>query len=79
ERILRPPLRAEIKKTKSVLEDATNTFGIDTLDGEGIIKLGKGRNGGEGTVVNLIYIAGYGIIEQMPTGAAAAESLKDEW
>jgi replicative DNA helicase len=79
ERILRPPMRAEIKKTKSVLEDATNTFGIDTLDGEGIIKLGKGRNGGEGTVVNLIYLAGYGIIEQMPTGAAAAEALKDEW
>ncbi|ABY46809.1 DnaB-like helicase C-terminal domain-containing protein [Bacillus mycoides] len=78
-RVLRPPHRDEIKKTKQVLEDATNTFGIDTLDGEGVIKLGKGRNGGEGTQVNLIYLAGYGIIEQMPTGALQAEALKDDW
>lgn len=78
-RVLRPPHRDEIKKTKQVLEDATNTFGIDTLDGEGIIKLGKGRNGGEGTQINLIYLAGYGIIEQMPSGAVQAEALKDDW
>lgn len=77
-RVLRAPLRAEIKKTKNVLEDATNTFGIDTLDGEGIIKLGKGRNGGEGTIVNLLYLAAYGIIEEMPTGEGAAEALKDD-
>jgi replicative DNA helicase len=68
DRILRAPQRAEIQKTKSVLQDATNTFGIDTLDGEGIIKLGKGRNGGEGTEVSLIYIPAYGIVEEMPTG-----------
>lgn len=79
ERILRPPMRDEIKKTKQVLEDATNTFGIDTLDGEGVIKLGKGRNGGEGVCVNIIYLAGYGIISQMPTGTVAAEALKDDW
>ncbi|QWI73321.1 hypothetical protein ER45_030700 (plasmid) [Bacillus mycoides] len=79
ERILRPPMRAEIQKTKQVLQDATNTFGIDTLDGEGIIKLGKGRNGGEGTEVNILYMAAYGIIEQMPTGAVAAEAIKDDW
>lgn len=79
ERILRPPMRDEIKKTKQVLEDATNTFGIDTLDGEGVIKLGKGRNGGEGVCVNMIYLAGYGIISQMPTGTVAAEALKDDW
>ena len=78
-RVLRPPHRDEIKKTKQVLEDATNTFGIDTLDGEGVIKLGKGRNGGEGTEVNIIYLAGYGIIEQMPTGTIQAEALKDDW
>lgn len=78
-RILRPPHRDEIKKTKQVLEDATNTFGIDTLDGEGVIKLGKGRNGGEGVTVNMIYLAGNGIIAQMPTGSVAAEALKDDW
>jgi replicative DNA helicase len=78
-RHLRPPLRAEIKKTKSVLEDATNTFGIDTLDGEGVIQLGKGRNGGEGTTVSLLYLAAYGIITEMPKGEGAAEGLKDDF
>lgn len=71
-RELRPPKRAEIKKTKSVLEDATNTFGIDTLDGRGIIEIGKGRNGGEGTQVEVLYLPNYGIVRQMDTGEAAA-------
>lgn len=71
-RELRPPKRAEIKKTKAVLEDATNTFGIDTLDGRGIIEIGKGRNGGEGTQVEVLYLPNYGIVRQMDTGAAAA-------
>jgi replicative DNA helicase len=52
-RELRAPKRAEIKKTKAVLEDAANVFGIDTLDGSGIIEIGKGRNGGEGTQVEV--------------------------
>ena len=71
-RELRPPKRAEIKKTKSVLEDATNTFGIDTLDGRGIIEIGKGRNGGEGTQVEVLYLPNYGIVRQMDTGASPA-------
>lgn len=70
-RELRPPKRAEIKKTKAVLEDATNTFGIDTLDGEGIIEIGKGRNGGEGTQVNVLYLPNYGIVRQMDNGEDA--------
>jgi len=71
-RELRPPKRAEIKKTKAVLEDAANTFGIDSLDGEGIIEIGKGRNGGEGTQINVLYLPNYGIVEEMKTGAAVA-------
>lgn len=71
-RELRPPKRAEIKKTKAVLEDATNTFGIDTLDGAGIIEIGKGRNGGEGTQVEVLYMPNYGIVREMDTGQAAA-------
>lgn len=71
-RELRPPKRAEIKKTKAVLEDATNTFGIDTLDGAGIIEIGKGRNGGEGTQVEVLYMPNYGIVREMETGAAAS-------
>jgi replicative DNA helicase len=79
QRHLRPPMRAEIKKTKSVLEDATNTFGVDTLDGEGIIKLGKGRNGGEGTQISLLYIPQNGIIIEMQTGEGAADALADDF
>lgn len=71
-RSLRPPKRAEIKKTKSVLEDAANTFGIDSLNGEGIIEIGKGRNGGEGTQINVLYLPNFGIVREMETGEAAA-------
>lgn len=64
-RELRAPKRAEIKKTKAVLEDATNTFGIDTVDGRGIIEIGKGRNGGEGAKVDVIYLPNYGIVKEI--------------
>jgi hypothetical protein len=64
-RELRVPKRAEIKKTKAVLEDATNTYGIDTLDGIGIIEQGKGRNGGEGERVEVIYLPNYGIVKEL--------------
>jgi len=63
-RELKPPKRAEIKKTKAVLEDAVNTFGIDTLahEGRGVIELGKGRNGGEDARVEIVYLPNYGIV-----------------
>jgi DnaB-like helicase C terminal domain len=64
-RELRAPKRAEIKKTKAVLEDATNTFGIDTVDGRGIIEIGKGRNGGEGVQVEVIYLPNYGLVREI--------------
>lgn len=65
-RELKPPKRAEIKKTKAVLEDAANVFGIDTLnhEGRGKIVLGKGRNGGEDSEVELIYLPNYGIVQE---------------
>ncbi|MDH5159874.1 DnaB-like helicase C-terminal domain-containing protein [Heyndrickxia oleronia] len=74
-RELRAPKRAEIKKTKAVLEDATNTLGIDSLDGRGLIEIGKGRNGGEGTQVEVLYLPNYGIVREMPTGEAAASQF----
>lgn len=76
-RELRPPKRAEIKKTKAVLEDAANTFGIDSLDGRGIIEIGKGRNGGEGTQIEVQYMPNYGIVREMPSGADAVASQFD--
>ncbi|MDR7001623.1 AAA family ATPase [Neobacillus niacini] len=74
-RELRPPKRAEIKKTKAVLEDAANVFGIDTLDGAGIIEIGKGRNGGEGTQVEVLYLPNYGIVREVETGEAAVSQF----
>ena len=74
-RELRAPKRAEIKKTKAVLEDATNTLGIDSLDGRGLIEIGKGRNGGEGTQVEVLYLPNYGIVREMPTGEAAVSQF----
>lgn len=64
-REIQPPKRAEIKKTKAVLEDSANTFGIDTSDGRGIIAIGKGRNGGEGTEVEVTYLPNYGIVKEL--------------
>jgi hypothetical protein len=72
---LRPPKRAEIKKTKAILEDARTVFGIDTLDGSGIIEIGKGRNGGEGTQVEVLYLPNYGIVREVPTGEAVANQF----
>jgi hypothetical protein len=74
-RELRAPKRAEIKKTKAVLEDAANVFGIDTLDGAGIIEIGKGRNGGEGTQVEVLYLPNYGIVREVATGEVAVSQF----
>jgi replicative DNA helicase len=75
-RELRPPKRAEIKKTKAVLEDAANVFGIDTLDGSGIIEIGKGRNGGEGTQIEVLYLPNYGIVREVDKGEAAVSQFE---
>jgi replicative DNA helicase len=72
-RELRPPRRAEVRKTKAVLEDAVNLFGIDTLDGIGIIEIGKGRHGGEGITVEVTYLPNYGIVKEIETGSAAEQ------
>jgi hypothetical protein len=74
-REMRAPKRAEIKKTKAVLEDAANVFGIDTLDGAGIIEIGKGRNGGEGTQVEVLYLPNYGIVREVETGEGATRQF----
>lgn len=70
DRELRPAKRAEIKKTKTVLEDAVNTFGIDSVDGLAAIELGKGRNGGEGTLVDVIYLPNYGVVKEAQIDAS---------
>lgn len=74
-RELRPPKRAELKKSKAILEDAANIFGIDTLahEGRGVIELGKGRNGGEDTRVELVYLPNWGIVQETDLAEEAAQ------
>lgn len=74
-RELKVPKRAEIKKTKAVLEDAANVFGIDTLahEGRGVIEIGKGRSGGEDTRVELLYLPNYGIVRELAAEANPAQ------
>jgi replicative DNA helicase len=75
-RELRPPTRAELKKSKAFLEDSALTLGIDTLDGIGVIQLNKGRNGGEGVTVEVVYLPNYGIVRELETGDAVASQFK---
>lgn len=74
-RELRPPKRAELKKSKAILEDAANIFGIDTLahEGRGVIELGKGRNGGEDTRVEIVYLPNWGIVQETDLAEEAAQ------
>ncbi|MDN9010022.1 AAA family ATPase [Brevibacillus laterosporus] len=75
-RELRPPTRAELMKSKSFLQDSALTIGIDTLDGIGVIQLNKGRNGGEGVTLEVIYMPNYGLVRELPSGEAAADQFK---
>lgn len=68
-RELRAPKRGEYKKTSSILEDSAYAFGIDSLNGQGIIEQLKGRQGGEGLQVEVLYLPNFGIVKEMSTGA----------
>jgi replicative DNA helicase len=78
-REMRPPKRAEVKKTKALLEDATNVIAIDTLahEGRGMIEIGKGRNGGEDARIEVIYLPNYGIVRELEAGEALAAQFSD--
>lgn len=65
QRELRASKRSEIKKTKAVLEDAAAVFGIDTMDGRGVIEIGKARQGGEDAVIEVLYLPNYGIVKEL--------------
>lgn len=76
-RELKPPKRSDVKKSKAILEDAALLIGIDTLaqEGRGIIELGKGRNGGEDTQVEIVFLPNYGIVREFETGQIAASQF----
>lgn len=74
-RELKPPKRAEVKKTKALLEDAAALIGLDTLahEGRGVIEIGKGRSGGEDTRVEIVYLPNYGIVREPDLADQAAQ------
>ena len=72
-RELAMPERADVKKTKQLLEDAYQLIGVDTdyKQGRGIVGVNKGRDGGEGDLTEFIYAPQYGVIEPIATGEEA--------
>ncbi|WP_342480460.1 AAA family ATPase [Paenibacillus sp. FSL L8-0340] len=76
-RELCPPKRKAVKKTKAILEDSTNLLGVDTLnqEGRGVVAIGKGRNGGEGARVEIVYLPNWGIVQETDLAEEAAQFM----
>ena len=77
ERELKLPEREAVKKTKALLEDATMLIAVDTdyKQSRGIVGINKGRNGGEGDVVEILYAPQVGIVAEMETGEASVDQF----
>lgn len=56
------PDRGRMKTTKAVLEDATSVISVDSKDGIAILSVQKGRNGGEGVTIELIFEPNRGLV-----------------
>lgn len=61
------PKRKDVSKTKALLQDAALLIAVDTdyRDGRGLVGLNKGRDGGEGSATEIIYLPQYGIIKEI--------------
>lgn len=61
------PMRGDVKKTKSLLEDAAILVAIDTdyKQGRGLVGNVKGRDGGEGDVTEIMYLPQHGIVREL--------------
>jgi len=72
-RELRLPEREDVKKTKSLLEDAAVLIGIDSDYKQGLAIVGnmKGRDGGEGDISNVLYLPQFGVVKELETGEEA--------
>ncbi|WP_145412426.1 AAA family ATPase [Paenibacillus xylanexedens] len=58
------PKRDRVKTTTAVLEIATNLFAFDAANGVGKLGVEKGRNGGEGFVIELLALMDYGVLRE---------------
>lgn len=71
------PERKDVKKSMSLLHDASMLIAIDTnyKEGVGIVGINKGRDGGEGNISNIIFLPQYGLVKEADTGIGALEDF----
>jgi hypothetical protein len=74
-RELKLPTRDQVKTSKALLEIATILFAFDSNDGTAILGVDKGRNGGEGVSVELTALMDYGVLRELPKGAAVTNQF----
>ncbi|MDQ0174444.1 DnaB-like helicase C-terminal domain-containing protein [Bacillus chungangensis] len=71
------PERKDVKKTTQLIQDAYLLIGVDTdyKQGRGLVGINKGRDGGEGLAVEILYIPQVGVVKQLETGEAAVSQF----
>jgi len=52
------------------------SIGLDTLDGRGIIVPSKGRTGGEGQKIEIVFLPNFGLVKELPTMQEAMEQFE---
>ena len=77
ERELELPNRKDVKKTKSLLEDASLLIGVDSAykQGRALVGVFKGRDGGEGNTSEVLYMPQYGVVKEAETGSNVASEF----
>jgi len=76
-RELELPQRKDVSKTKQLLQDAYLLIAVDTdyKQARGLVGLNKGRDGGEGDFVEIVYAPQVGIVKQIRTGADSVDQF----
>jgi len=71
------PQRKDVSKTKQLLQDAYLLIAVDTdyKQGRGLVGLNKGRDGGEGDVVEILYVPQVGVVREMKTGEGSVDQF----
>jgi replicative DNA helicase len=73
DRTINIPKRSQVKKTMSVLEDASYVLAFDSCDGRFAVEVVKGRSGNEGEQVEGIFLPSIGYVEE--SNQAGVEEL----
>ena len=76
-RELELPERKDVKKTKQLLEDCYMLIGVDTdyKQGRGIVGVGKGRDGNEDNISEILYMPSFGVVKELAVGESVASDF----